>query len=333
VMYHWTKDGCPIVYERIGQVTAKMADLIPRETLVKHHIYNLELMEKENHRIAAKNGFAPGTILIEDLDLLTTSHLYNKITALIQEISSSDEQRYPESVRKVYIVNPPTIFGMVWALMKPFIEERTLQKFAFGSPKDFADEWEKIIGLDKLPKYLGGNLDWAPPPGGDVAAMVPSELVKKEIPRKDELFIEVAVKAGQTVHWQVMCKKDIGIGLFIKTGSGSKDRKAIPEWTVKKYESDLSPHHGWWTAPEDHTVIVWLDNTDSWAMGRKVKYFTYVKDPIKKSEKKEKKETKEKKDKKDKKESVDKKEESSGTTKKDEPKLEKATSKKPSTKK
>jgi len=170
------------------------------------------------------------------------------------------------------------------------LKKELFKKFAFGSPKDFADEWEKIIGLDKLPKYLGGNLDWAPPPGGDVAAMVPSELVKKEIPRKDELFIEVAVKAGQTVHWQVMCKKDIGIGLFIKTGSGSKDRKAIPEWAVKKYESDLSPHHGWWTSPEDHTVIVWLDNTDSWAMGRKVKYFTYVRDPVKKSEKKEKKE-------------------------------------------
>lgn len=297
--YHWTKDGCPIVYERIGQVTPKMGDLIPRETLVKHHLYNLELMEHENYKIAKKNEFSPGTILIEDLEHLTTSHLYNKITALVQEISACDEQHYPESVRRVYIINPPGIFNVVWALMKPFIEERTLQKFSFGSPKDFADEWDKIIGVDNLPKYLGGNMDWAPPAGGDVASIIPSELVKKEIARKDELFIEVAVKAGQTVHWQVMCKKDIGIGLFIKTGSGSKDRKSIPEWNVKKYDGDLSPHHGWWTAPEDLTVIVWLDNTDSWAMARKVKYFTYVKDPLKISHK-------------EKKEGADKKEEGSG---------------------
>jgi hypothetical protein len=31
--------------------------------------------------------------------------------------------------------------------------------------KDFHDEWESIIGLENVPKYLGGTLDWEPPHG------------------------------------------------------------------------------------------------------------------------------------------------------------------------
>lgn len=40
--------------------------------------------------------------------------------------------RYPESVRKIYIVNPPGVFSMAMGLLKPFLDERTLQKFANG---------------------------------------------------------------------------------------------------------------------------------------------------------------------------------------------------------
>jgi len=279
--FHWTKDKCPIFYERIGLVHPKMTDLIPRETLVKHHNYCIELMEKNNHRIAAENGFSPGTILVEDLKDLTHSHMYNKITAMIQEVSASDEQHYPESIRKVYIVNPPGIFGLVWALMKPFIEEQTLQKFAFGTPKDFAAEWDAIIGKENLPKYLGGTLDWDPPKGGDVKHLIPSNLIKKEIGRKEDLVIEATVKKGQTFHWQVICSKDIGIGLFVKTGGTSAaDKKVVDGWAVKKYDDGISPHHGWQTATEDCTFILFLDNTDSFFLAREVKYFTYVKDPI-----------------------------------------------------
>lgn len=306
---HLTKDGCPVMYERIGMVGPKMCDLIPRETLFKHHLYNIEIMERYNNDVAEKNGFSPGTILIEDLDHLNHSHLYAKVTGLIQEISASDEAHNPESIRKVYIVNPPTIFGLVWGIMKPFIEERTLQKFSFGSTKDFALEWDAIIGKENLPKFLGGSMDWDPPTGGACKHMVPPDLVKKEIPRREELFVEITANKGQIIHWQVMCHKDINLALFHKTGSSSKDRKAVPEWPNKKYEPDLSPHHGWYTLPEEGTYILHIDNTDSWALSRKVKYFTYVKDPLvlkrDKADQPKEKETpvkKEKKDKKDKRE-------------------------------
>jgi len=75
---HVAKDGCPVMYERIGLVNPKLADLIPLEVLIRHHLYNVEIMELANRKIVEKNGFSAGTILIEDLEELSTSHLYKK---------------------------------------------------------------------------------------------------------------------------------------------------------------------------------------------------------------------------------------------------------------
>jgi len=256
-----------------------MADLIPRETLVKHHNYNLELLERENHRIAKETGFSPGTILIEDLENLTMSHLYTKIKGLILEVSGSDEQRYPESIRKVYIVNPPGIFNLVWGIIRPIMEERTAAKFSFGEPKNFAKEWDTIIGKENLPKYLGGTLDWDPPKGGEVDRFFPQDLVTAKLGtgRTDGiLVIETDVKKGQTFHWQVMCDKELQMGLFVKTGATTKDRKVVDGWQMKSYNEDLSPWHGWHTVKEDQILLVVLDNSANY-VNRTVKYFTYIK--------------------------------------------------------
>jgi hypothetical protein len=235
--FHVAKDGCPVMYERIGLVNPKLADLIPMDVLIRHHLYNVEIMEKENRKVVEKNGFSAGSILIEDLEDLSASHMYGKVTKLITGIAARDEVSYPESIRKVYIVNPPGVFSLVWSLMKPFIEERTQGKFSFGSAKEFKDEWEKIIGLENLPKYLGGTLEWDPPSGGVIKPFIPSQLVTIEIPRRGDHLLEIAVKAGQTLHVEFLVKsgKDCGFAVFIKTGKDiKKDRKAVEEYKVKK---------------------------------------------------------------------------------------------------
>jgi len=175
--------------------------------------------------------------LIEDLEELSASHMYGKVTKLITGIAARDEVSYPESIRKVYIVNPPGVFSLVWALMKPFIEERTQSKFSFGVAKDFKEEWDKIIGLENLPKYLGGTLDWDPPSGGNIKPYTPKNLITMEIPRRGDHTVDLSVKSGQTLHVEFLVKsgKDCGFGVFIKTGKDSKkDRKPVEEYKIKK---------------------------------------------------------------------------------------------------
>lgn len=291
---HVTKDGCPVMYERIGLVNPKLADLIPMDILIQHHLYNVELMERENRKVVEANGFTAGTILIEDLEDLSTGHMYGKVQKLIQGIAARDEVSYPESIRKVYIVNPPGVFSLVWALMKPFIEERTQAKFAFGTSKEFKEEWDKVIGLENLPKYLGGSLDYDFPPGGPIKPFLPASLTTVEIPRRGCHTIECAVKKGQTFNVEFLLKsgKDIGFALYTKKGDPSTKKESITspramdanavvdEYKLKKIEEELTPYHAKFEATDDCTFVAFFDNSDSMMLGRDLTLHHYVRDPI-----------------------------------------------------
>lgn len=85
---------------------------------------------------------------------------------------------------------------MAMGLLKPFMDERTIQKFANGGNSDFNKEWKEVVGEENLPKYLGGTLDWDPPSGGNVKKLMAAKGIKPEkltIPRRGETSIEVSM--------------------------------------------------------------------------------------------------------------------------------------------
>jgi len=198
------------------------------------------------------------------------------MSPLVSLISASDEQRYPESVRKIYIVNPPGIFSMAMGLLKPFLDERTLQKFQNGTASDFNEEWKVVIGEENLPKYLKGSLDWAPEHHNIKELMEAKGIrpVKLSIPRRGDHYAEVKANKGQTVHYQIMIKRsDLSVGLM----AADKKTDVVAK---TKIDSDKSPWHFSHTVTEDGTYYVFLDNSDSPMLGRKVKILTWVKDPF-----------------------------------------------------
>jgi len=229
--------------------------------------------------VIAQLGFSPGNILFEDLDALSAGHV-TKMSNLIKTISASDEQRYPESVRKIYIVNPPGVFALAMGVVRPWLDERTLQKFANGTNSDFAKEWKEVVGEDNLPRYLGGNFDWTPSPGGSVKKLLEAKGIKIEkmsVSRRGENWIEVRATRNQTIHVQIMMKHlDIGCGIYFKTGEKTKDSVLA----TKKYDSDSAPHLISHVAQEDGEYLIHLDNTDSHLMARKLKFLYWVKDPF-----------------------------------------------------
>jgi len=241
-------------------------------------VYTVELLERENQRVVSNIGFSPGNILCEDLDALAASHV-TKMSNLIKTISASDEARYPESVRKIYIVNPPGVFSLAMAVVKPWLDERTLQKFSNGSPSAFTEEWKTVVGEENLPKYLGGSLEWAPPAGGNVKKHLEAKGIKIDkvaISRRGDHTIDVSAKKDQIIHFQVMIKRsDIAASIHLKKG----DKKEVV-LAPKKVDSDSSPVILSVVAPEDGDYVLYLDNTDSPMMGRNLKTLVWVKDPF-----------------------------------------------------
>ncbi len=71
---------------------------------------------------------------------------------------------YCESLGQMFIINTPTIFRLVWAVVNPLLEERTRRKIAIlGS--DYLPTITQLIPLENLPECLGGTSK-APVSGG-----------------------------------------------------------------------------------------------------------------------------------------------------------------------
>lgn len=62
--------------------------------------------------------------------------------------------------------------------------------------KDFLDEWDTVIGLKNLPKFLGGLDTTEIPSGGNVKKMMAEKGINPEkvsIARRAEHFVEVSL--------------------------------------------------------------------------------------------------------------------------------------------
>lgn len=63
---------------------------------------------------------------------------------------------YCESLGQMFIINTPTVFRLIWAVVNPMLEERTRRKIIIlGS--DYMPTITQLIPEDNLPACLGGK--------------------------------------------------------------------------------------------------------------------------------------------------------------------------------
>lgn len=70
--------------------------------------------------------------------------------------NATSQDYYCESLGQMFIINTPTIFRLVWAVVNPLLEERTRRKIVIlGS--DYLPTITQLIPLENLPECLGGT--------------------------------------------------------------------------------------------------------------------------------------------------------------------------------
>lgn len=66
------------------------------------------------------------------------------------------EQNYPEIVHKVYLINVPTLFQVVYKACSWFLSKKTIARIhMYGD--DYHEELDKVVGLENLPESIGGK--------------------------------------------------------------------------------------------------------------------------------------------------------------------------------
>eukprot|EP01130_Rhizamoeba_saxonica_P002334 TRINITY_DN1215_c0_g1_i1.p1 TRINITY_DN1215_c0_g1~~TRINITY_DN1215_c0_g1_i1.p1 ORF type:complete len:275 (-),score=65.24 TRINITY_DN1215_c0_g1_i1:399-1223(-) len=153
-----TEDGSLVNYEASGRANIGNLLKVPTEYLIQFHIWIMETRELKLRELKEEYGYYPGIVAIVDLLGLSMGNLGgNKGIQLLRQFTQIDAANYPETLRKIYLVNVPGFFKMIWRVVKPLLEQRTLDKFSIGS--EFNEELRIIIGPETLPSLYGGECE------------------------------------------------------------------------------------------------------------------------------------------------------------------------------
>ena len=70
--------------------------------------------------------------------------------------ASVTQDNYPETLGKMFIINAPMLFSVIWTVAKAFIDKKTQKKISIiGS--GYKKKLFEVIDKESLPKFLGGT--------------------------------------------------------------------------------------------------------------------------------------------------------------------------------
>ncbi|KAJ3261038.1 cytosolic factor, phosphatidylinositol/phosphatidylcholine transfer protein [Boothiomyces macroporosus] len=163
--YHKTdKLGRTIYIEQLKNLDVpKLMQTTTQERLITKHIREFEKFTR--YRLPACST-KKGTHIEQGLTILDLKGVplsqFNQVRKIIQSLSAIASDYYPETMGKMCIINAPTLFTAVWAVVKNMIDENTAAKISImGS--GYQKQLLELIDAENLPHFLGGACNC---PGG-----------------------------------------------------------------------------------------------------------------------------------------------------------------------
>eukprot|EP00455_Lapot_gusevi_P031720 TRINITY_DN344_c0_g2_i6.p2 TRINITY_DN344_c0_g2~~TRINITY_DN344_c0_g2_i6.p2 ORF type:complete len:253 (-),score=82.20 TRINITY_DN344_c0_g2_i6:605-1363(-) len=156
------REGHPIYYERTGKVDP--TDMLTNFTIDEAKAFHVQMLEEITtlkHLQSEQTGkLVYKHTVIMDLEGLGRKHLSKNFYTPIKSMIDIDQYYYPETLWRLYIINAPFIFKMLWSAVKPWIHPITRERIqVLGS--DYKQQLLKTIDADQLPVYLGGTCQCA----------------------------------------------------------------------------------------------------------------------------------------------------------------------------
>ena len=108
--------------------------------------------------------YLEGTIIetcsaVLDVQDMKLSQVTREFLVLVKGIAAIDKDQYPETLGKLFIINVPSVFPLVWRSVQFFLDPATAAKIEiFGPKKDWLPALASQIGLENMPTTYGGVL-------------------------------------------------------------------------------------------------------------------------------------------------------------------------------
>jgi len=286
----------PIWWERLALVEPKsFVSNVPEEELIKFHIWLMERAEmrctKEFfEKTGKKNQY--GTCYVQDLAGLGWKHFYMPALGKIRITVEIDQAHYPESLRKMYIVNAPSIFNTFWKLISPWLDKRTVSKIEVcGS--NYLELLAKEMDPSIIPSYLGGPCIEADFTGGGVwpgsLYQVSSDKFNCSTlvtiaPRDLCEVLSKVEHEGSVIGWKFsISKHDIAFGLYFQKPDNSREEVV----KMTRFDSREGTIEGSITVMNTGTYVFLWDNSFSYLTKKHVTYEIFIHPPIQPSSEKD----------------------------------------------
>ncbi|XP_046633856.1 SEC14-like protein 2 [Daphnia pulicaria] len=228
------------------------------------------------------------TTVIFDLEGLSMQHITNRQAVDVAiKLITLYEANYPEYLSNILVVNAPKVFPLLFAMLKPFIHERTRNKIKiFGHDEK---EWKtailEYVNVEELPVAYGGTM--TDPDGNpnciklvNMGGVVPKSCYfscKPDISNKKSLSIsrgskehlEFPVKeAGAVLKWDFHTEEsDIGFAVYRKQGN-----ELIAIVPSDRIDCDMSTEEGELQCDEPGVYVIEFDNGFSYIRSKKIWY-------------------------------------------------------------
>ncbi|XP_057726802.1 phosphatidylinositol/phosphatidylcholine transfer protein SFH13-like isoform X2 [Arachis stenosperma] len=159
--YHGVdKEGRPVYIERLGKAhPSRLMRITTIDRYLKYHVQEFERALQEKFpacSVAAKRRISSTTTIL-DVQGLGMKNFSPTAANLLAAMTRIDNNYYPETLHRMYIVNAGTGFKkMLWPAAQKFLDPKTIAKIQVYEPKSLCKLLD-VIDSSQLPDFLGGS--------------------------------------------------------------------------------------------------------------------------------------------------------------------------------
>ena len=151
--------GRPIYIEQYGKLNlTELFNVTTQERMLQYYVKSYEKMLTEKFPACSAAAGYPveQSLTILDLGGSAMSLMSKQVYDFIQLASSIAQDYYPEILGKMFVVNTPMLFSMVWKGVKPMLNEKTVNKISLEG-SSYRPKLLELVAPENLPEFLGGT--------------------------------------------------------------------------------------------------------------------------------------------------------------------------------
>lgn len=153
------REGRPVYWEKNGEIAANFSNVkaaFSVDDLITMHVRTQELTGLRMANLSMRYGRSISQcVVVFDVANIPMMPDWSAME-YVKRMLSLDQNYYPETLHRMIIINSPWYFSAIFAIIKPWLDEKTANKIMILG-YNYLDTMHTIISGDQIPMEYGGT--------------------------------------------------------------------------------------------------------------------------------------------------------------------------------